>query len=168
MAMYQQVLTQLDTSESELLDVVNDVVGEIFSTMVGMEISTCETLSAAGSGFNNCVTAVICLSGSYLGAVSIHAQPVVAMEIASHMLEMEITAVDSDVTDAIGEIANMIAGSFKHVIMKGGHEVRLTPPKVVARNELFRPPESTPDILAVMFETGKGQLLVCVNLEVWD
>lgn len=167
MPINNQILTQLKISEIQLLGFLNADVREIFSTMVGMDVSSCSTMSKADSRFENCVSAMICLSGSFIGAVSIHAPPMVAMEITSQMLGMEIDTVDADVTDALGEIANMIAGSFKHHIVKDGHEMRLTPPTVIARNDHFRPPDSSPDMLALLFEAGKDHILVTVNLEVW-
>jgi chemotaxis protein CheX len=168
MSINDQILTQLKVSEIQLLGYLNGDVREIFSTMVGMDVSLCSTMPESYSKFENCVSAMICLSGSFLGAVSVHAPPLVAMEITSQMLGMEIDTVDADVTDALGEIANMIAGSFKHHIVKDGHEMRITPPTVIARNEHFRPPGSSPDMLALLFEAGKDHFLVTVNLEVWD
>jgi len=163
-----QILTQLKTTERQLLSLLADDVREIFSTMVGMDISLCPTLSAADSGFQECVSAMICLSGSYNGVVSFHAPPQAALEITSQMLGMKVDAVDADVTDALGEIANMIGGSFKHHFVNEGHEVRLTPPAVIERNEHFRPPGSSPDMLALLFEVGTSHVLVTVHLEVWD
>jgi chemotaxis protein CheX len=168
MSIDEHILTQLDTTESQLLSLLNGDVVEIFSTMVGMEISLCSTLSAADSRFKNCVSAMICLSGRYNGVVSIHAPAQAAMGITSQMLGMEIGAVDADVTDAMGEIANMVGGSFKHHFVNNGNEVRLTPPTVVASNEHFRAPDRLRDTLALLFEAGSGHILVTVHLELWD
>lgn len=162
------ILTQLKTSEGVLLGLLNDDVTEIFSTMVGMDISSCSMLSEADSRFENCVSAMIFMTGSYIGTVSVHLPPMVAMDITSQMLGMEIASVDADVTDALGEIANMIAGSFKHHIVKNGQEMRITTPQVIARNEHFRSPHSSPDVLALLFDAGKNHLLVTVNLEIWN
>ena len=168
MPINQEVLTQLGTTEPELLRLLAGDVSEIFSTMVGMELSPCATLEAADSRFNGCVSAMICLSGSYHGVVSFHATPAAGMEITSQMLGMEVAAVDADVIDALGEIANMIGGSFKHHFVNNGHEVRLTPPSVIERNDRFRPPKPAQDLLALLFETGKDHILVTVHLEAWN
>ena len=168
MAIDTQILSRLNSSESELLGLLRDDVSEIFSTMLGREISPCPLLADLDTRFKNCVTAIICMSGSYVGAVSVHATPVAAMEITSWMLEMPINSVSADVTDAMGEITNMVAGSFKHHFVTGGRDVRLTPPTVTAVNERFRSPDSLPDMLALMFEAGSDHILVTVNLEIWD
>ena len=168
MPINQQILDQLKTTEPELLNLLAGDVAEIFSSMVGMEVPLCETLSAADSRFKGCVSAMILLSGSYNGVVTFHATAGAAIDITSQMLGMEVETVDADVTDALGEIANMIGGSFKHHFVNDGHEVRLTPPTVIAQNDRFRPPGAAPDLLALLFEAGKEHILVTVHLEAWD
>ena len=168
MPINQQVLTQLKTTEPALLKLLADDVKEIFSTMVGMEIPLCDTLEAADARFKGCVSAMILLSGSYNGVVTFHATPQAAMDITAQMLGMEVDSVDADVTDALGEIANMIGGSFKHHFVNDGHEVRLTPPTVIDRNEQFRPPPPAGDLLALLFEAGTDHILVTIHLEAWD
>jgi chemotaxis protein CheX len=168
MPINQQVLTRLKTTEPELLSLLGSDVSEIFATMVGVDLTPCATLDAADDRFKGCVSAMILLSGSYNGVVTFHATPVAGMEITSQMLGMEVESVDADVLDALGEIANMIGGSFKHHFVNDGHEVRLTPPTVIERNEQFRRPGSAHDLLALLFETGKDHILVTVHLEAWD
>jgi chemotaxis protein CheX len=168
MSISEQVLTQLNTSEPELLRLLAGDVQEIFSTMVGLELPQCATLEAADARFRGCVTALILLSGSYNGVVSVHATPSAAIKITSQMLGMEIESVDADVTDAIGEIANMVGGSFKHHFVNDGHEVRLTPPTIIDCNDTFRPPDNSRDLLALLFEADSDHLLVTVHLEAWN
>jgi len=168
MPIQSQVLTQLKTTEPELLGLLAGDVKEIFSTMVGVEIPLCESLAAADARFKGCVSAMILLSGSYNGVVTLHATPQAAMGISGQMLGMEVAEVDADVIDALGEIANMIGGSFKHHFVNDGHEVRLTPPTVIERNDHFRPPGPAQDLLALLFEAGSDHILVTVHLEAWD
>ena len=168
MPINQEVLTQLKTTESELLCLLADDVREIFSTMVGMDVPRCATLTAADERFKGCVSAMILLSGSYNGVVTVHAPPQAAMDITAQMLGMEVESVDADVLDTLGEIANMISGSFKHHFVDDGHEVRLTPPNVIECNEQFRLPDAATDLLALLFEAGTDHILVTVYLETWD
>lgn len=168
MAINQEVLAQLNTTQTELLSLLAEDVREIFTTMVGMEIPLCDSLSLVDARFKGCVSAMILLSGSYQGVVSFHATPRAAMDIAGQMLGMEVAEVDADVTDALGEIANMVGGSFKHHFVNDGHEVRLMPPTVIDRNEQFRPPGGDDDLLALLFEAGQEHFLVTVHLQTWN
>jgi chemotaxis protein CheX len=90
------------------------------------------------------------------------------MKITAQMLGMEVESVDADVTDALGEIANMVGGSFKHHFVNDGHEVRLTPPAIIDCNRAFRPPDNSHDLLALLFEADCDHLLVTVHLEAWN
>lgn len=168
MPINQEVLAQLNTTEPELLTLLAADVREIFSTMVGLEIPQCQSLSLADQRFKGCVSAMILLSGSYNGVVSVHAMPLAAMDIAGQMLGMEVAEVDGDVTDALGEIANMVGGSFKHHFVNDGHEVRLMPPTVIDCNDTFRSPDKDEDLLALLFEAGREHLLVTVHLQSWS
>jgi UDP-N-acetylmuramoylalanine--D-glutamate ligase len=47
MSISQNLLSQLKTTEPELLELLAGDVQEIFSTMVGLELPQCETLEAA-------------------------------------------------------------------------------------------------------------------------
>jgi len=46
--------------------------------------------------------------------------------------------------------------------------MRLMPPTVIDRNEMFRPPAGQNDLLALLFEAGRAHLLVTVHLEAWN
>ena len=84
------------------------------------------------------------------------------MQIASEMLGMEVTECDDDVRDALGEIANMAAGSFKHHFVTGGHEVRLSTPSIISGEEYSMTSGSVPDTLTILFSAGAGKFMVSI------
>ncbi|MBJ6725532.1 chemotaxis protein CheX [Geomesophilobacter sediminis] len=167
MAVNSHILSQLNTSEEQLLAHLDTDVQEIFSTMVGVEVAPVPVEGLAAGQFHCCVSGLICLSGACIGTVGVHLPPAVAMEVTSMMLGMDVSSVDNDVTDAVGEIANMVAGSFKHHIIMDGHELRITPPTVIACNEHLRTPHPE-EVLALSYQLGAGNILVTVNLEDWE
>ena len=59
------------------------------------------------------VSGVIGLSGMAVGAVVLNLPVQVAVKAASVMLAMEITEVNADVLDAVGELTNIIAWNAK-------------------------------------------------------
>ena len=66
------------------------------------------------------VTSVIGISGGMTGAISFSISAAGAMAVLERMTGMQPTEVDADVRDAIGEMANMIAGFGKrHLEMLG-------------------------------------------------
>jgi len=159
-----EILGQLKTTEEQLIGHLDGDVREIFSTMVGAEVSASQT-TVTVTKFKECVTAMVGFAGSYNGMVSINTPQRLAMFFASQMLGMEVTEFDDDVRDAIGEIANMIGGSFKHHFVKDGHEVRLSTPSVISGEEYVMTVGSLPDTLTLMFASGEEHFMVSVFLE---
>ena len=162
-----EILAQLDTTEEQLIVHLDGDVREIFSTMIGAEVSPSH-LTATETKFRDCVTAMVGFAGSYNGMISISTPQKLAIDLASQMLGMEITECDDDVRDALGEISNMIGGSFKHHFVKNGHEVRLSTPSVISGEEYVMSVGSIPDTLTLMFESGAEHFMVSVYLESGD
>jgi chemotaxis protein CheX len=161
------ILEQLNTTGEELIALLDGDVREIFSTMVGMQISPGQ-LAETVAKFTDCVTAMIGFAGSYNGMISINTPQKFALAVASEMLGMEITECDDDVRDALGEIANMVGGSFKHHFVKDGHEVRLSTPSVMSGEEYFVNVGSALDTLTLLFPYREDLFLVSVYLESGD
>ena len=132
--------------------------------MVGVEVSPPQT-TVTETRFKHCVTAMVGFAGSYSGMICINAPQNLAIAIASQMLGMEITECDDDVSDSLGEIANMIGGSFKHHFVNDGHEVRLSTPSVISGEEYVMTVGSVPDSLTLMFNYGEEHFMVSVYLE---
>jgi chemotaxis protein CheX len=157
----------LNITEGQLIEHLNKDIREIFNTMVGADLSEA-IITVTKTKFKDCVTAMVGFAGSYNGMISINTPQKLAMGLASQMLGMEISECAEDVHDTIGEIANMIGGSFKHHFVVHGHEVRLSTPSVISGEEYFISIGSIPDTLTVMFKYGDEQFWVSVDLEVGE
>jgi len=158
-----EILGQLNTTEEKLIEHMDADVREIFTAMVGADVSPCQTTVTA-TKFKDSVSAMVGFAGSFNGMISINTPQKLAMAFASQMLGMDVTAFDDDVRDALGEIANMIGGSFKHHFVKDGHEVRLSTPSVISGEEYVMT-VGTPNTLALMFESAAEHFIVCIYLE---
>src|ERR1039457_1315705 len=160
-----EILKRLNTTEDQLINHLDEDVREIFSSMIGVDVAQSQ-ITVMETKFKDSITAMVGFAGSYNGTISINAQQKVAIAIVSHMLGMEITECDDEVRDAIGEIANMIGGSFKHHFVNDGHEVRLSTPSVISGNEYTITSGSVQDTLALLFEFGEEHFVVSGYLEV--
>ncbi|MBT1072617.1 chemotaxis protein CheX [Pelotalea chapellei] len=159
-----KVLKRLETTEEQLIEHLDKDVREIFSTMVGVDISASLT-AVTETKFKHCVTAMVGFAGNYSGMISINAPQSLAMTFTSQMLGMDVEECGDDVHDALGEIANMMGGSFKHHFVNDGHEVQLSTPSVISGEEYVMTVGSVPDTLTLMFESGAEHFLVSVYLE---
>ena len=73
-----------------------------------------------------------------------------------------ITELDDDCTDALGEIANMIAGSAKSNFPSDGTSISI--PSVVVGRHKVAYPKGLP-IISIPCETSSGRLVVDVTLK---
>lgn len=113
---------------------------EVFSTMLGMDIHPEppyleRTPPPASQG----LVSLIGLTGDWLGAGSICCSGEFACRMASQMLTTVAPAVNEEVLDAVGEITNMIVGSFKTAMEDClGHLWMSLPTVIFGRNFIAR------------------------------
>lgn len=162
-----EILVQLKTTEEQLIKLLDADVQEIFSTMVGINISLCQTAEVQ-TKFTDSVSALVGFAGCYSGMIGLNTSKKLAMDFTGQMLGMEVTECEDDVTDALGEIVNMIGGSFKHHFVNNGHEVRLSTPSVISGNDYIMSAGGVPNTLALMFEYGTEHFMVSLYLETGD
>jgi chemotaxis protein CheX len=162
-----EILVQLKTTEEELIKLLDADVREIFSSMIGMNISPAQTTTTQ-TRFKDNVSALIGFAGCYNGMISLNSPKMLAMALTSQMLGMEVTECDDDVSDALGEIANMIGGSFKHHFVNDGHEVRLSTPSVISGDEYVMSVGTAPNTLTLLYESDTEPFLVSLYLEAGD
>lgn len=116
------------------LDLFNEIVegtNEIFSTMLMVELEEGTPVYENKAVFTSNLTSMIGLGGGIKGMLAVHCPEIVAKNITSAFLGMEVEELDEDVKDAIGEIANMVAGALKTSFQKCDIDIQLAIPTVV-------------------------------------
>lgn len=161
----EKILRQLGCTEEELINHLQSDVLDIFGTMVGGGILSFQK-SETMTHFKDSVSAMVGFAGGYNGMVSINASHQQSLRFTSVMLGMELDECENEVSDALGELANMIGGSFKHHFVKDGHEVKLSTPSVICGNEYQMTVCSLPDTLTLLFDTENESFTVSLYLEV--
>ena len=153
----------LNTNEELLSKLIYDVK-EIFSTMVGIsDLQYLPIQVDPVTQFQDCISSMVGLAGTYNGLVSLHMSSDLAVKTASDMLGLEVSEVNGDVNFALGEITNMIAGSFKNHISKGGLDVHLSIPTVIYGKEYIFMLRNKPDQIAVRFAKDDDWFIVAVD-----
>jgi len=101
------------------------VAGAVFTTMMGVDVCPSEAHCPETSGL---LTAGVYLTGEWQGAIFIHCYPPQACDFAGRFLGLPPpAAVDDDVRDVMGELANMVAGNLKCTFSPG---IRVSIPSV--------------------------------------
>ena len=74
---------------------------------------------------------LIGLAGDLKGVLAIQCPEAVAMGITEAMLGLEVKELGADAKDAMGEVANMVAGGLKEALAASGRKIELAIPTTV-------------------------------------
>jgi len=99
--------------------------------MVFLDIEPQPPLLGMNDTIDSSLSSMIGLAGDLKGVLAIHCSESAALGIAGAMLGMECSEIDDDVKDAIGEIANMVAGGLKTALAVDGVNTELAIPTTV-------------------------------------
>lgn len=133
---------------------------EIFSTMVFMDISAEEPLLQGKQVIGCHLSSMIGLSGGFSAMLSIHCPEEIGLKIAGAMLGMEITDIDADVKDALGEIANMVAGGLKERFMAENIDLVLAIPTTVSGKSYTISSSTKSNRVIIPFSIEAGQFFI--------
>ncbi len=104
---------------------------EVFELMLSSQLAVPATAEEPAPE----VTAMVGLAGQLCGVLSVRCDAKAAALIASKMLGVALDKVGPDVSDALGEICNIVAGNFKNKIAGMAEGCILSPPTVVTGSD---------------------------------
>jgi chemotaxis protein CheX len=105
--------TTVDIS-TEILAYLVSATEEVFEMMVFQTIEPSPAIGANSERPPSNVIATVSFAGHRRGFVAFHSSLAAARGITGAMLGMEADTVTSEMPDAIGEVTNMIAGTFRN------------------------------------------------------
>jgi len=117
--------------QQDWLPLMEVAAREVFELMLGCKLTMPETPSEA----NLNITSMVGLAGKLCGVLSVRCDGKSARLIASRMLGVDVSKVGAEVSDAMGEIANLVAGNFKNKIPGLGDGCMLSPPTVITGSD---------------------------------
>ncbi len=110
---------------------IAEATKDVFSTMIMMELKSEPPIEGKGGSILSNISSMIGLGGQVRGMLGIHCPEQVAKAITSSFLGMDVEELDEDVKDAIGELANMVAGNLKVFFADQGIDAVLAIPTSV-------------------------------------
>ena len=104
----------------------------VFRDLCGTEVKAGRAYFVSKDEFETIwdISGIIGLSGDANGAVALSLKEETAFAITKILTGNEHTSVDKYVTDAIGEVINIIAGNVKDVFEKK-HRIKITMPSII-------------------------------------
>ncbi len=139
---------------------------EIFSSMIFMELFANDPFEHSERVLGCHISAMIGLTGDFSAMLTIHYPETVGLAITGAMLDMEIEEIDADVKDALGEIANMIAGGLKEKFAAEGINLELSIPTAISGKSytIASPKRSKRVIIPFNIEIGQFFIEMKYNL----
>jgi chemotaxis protein CheX len=102
---------------------------ETFKMMIGIDVQMGKPIIKETSEHSYDVSGVIGLSGEAQGTIALSFSKAASLKVISKMLGMELKIVGAELTDGIGEIANIVAGYAKQYLTE--YKVSISLPNVV-------------------------------------
>ena len=136
---------------------------ETFTSMMKIEAKPGKVSLARAKGFQFDISGIIGLSGGAKGTISLTFPKITALKVVSAFVGEKMVTVDAGVIDAIGELANIVAGAAKRDLVQ--YKINISLPTVVVGEDhnLAGSKEVTP--MFVPFETPLGSFYLVVSFK---
>ena len=146
-------------------DKIIETTQEIFSSMMMEVVASSEPVTES-SIHNESITGLIGLAGTHKGVLAIHMPNKVAIAVTSSFLGMGVEGINTDVEDAIGELANMLGGNVKAFLSENGRDISLSLPSTITGEKYnFQMASDDDDRTVVCFESDSGRFHVELQIE---
>jgi chemotaxis protein CheX len=124
-------LLAADDRHEDWIPLLEMAAREVFEVMLSCKLSVpiapCEVPLE--------VTSMVGLAGQLCGVVSVRCSGKAAAQMASKMLGVDLDKVGPEVSDALGEVCNIVAGNFKNKIAGLAEGCVLSPPTVITGSD---------------------------------
>ncbi len=133
---------------------------EAFEMMVGHPVELQPVEPEPPTHWTTHVAATVAFGGHRNGVVSIHSSATTANVIAGAMLGIEPDSVNGEMPDAMGEVANLVAGAFRTKLAAEEPLSMITVPTVTVGTDFSTHTASTSVRELYPFKMGDDSLLV--------
>jgi chemotaxis protein CheX len=117
----------------DLKEFITNAVGDVFDTMLSMEVESVATNQS--ESFNGThIVGTVSFAGVVMGNLNMHVSNDFARQMTAAMLGMETDEIDGDeeVHDVIGEVCNMIGGDLKSRLCDSDLTCELSIPSITS------------------------------------
>jgi chemotaxis protein CheX len=138
---------------------------EIFSSMLMMDIVEMDTNDKEVLPLIDSISGVIGLAGTHKGVLAVHLPHVVAIAVTASFLGMDVEEMNSDVEDAVGELANMLGGNVKSILSEKGRDINLSMPTTISGRHYDYQSNKDAERIFLKFKCEPGEFTVELLLE---
>jgi chemotaxis protein CheX len=141
--------------KQQIIEAVRAATSEVFTTMLGLEVEPASVHTDPTSPFvNDGVMAFVGVAGPWVGSGVVACSAPFSCRLCELFLMTEAPAVNEEVLDAVGEIANMIIGNFKTAAESIVGPLGLSVPTVIYGRNVASKSVGNSDWLVLPFKCG--------------
>jgi chemotaxis protein CheX len=133
---------------------------EVFSTMLTTQVEPQAAIEGDALRPKSNVVGTVGFTGSANGVVAFYSTMDTARDITGRLLGMDASEVNGEVADAIGEVTNMIAGSFRSKMVVAGSNCAISIPSVTIGSDFYTKYVSDVQRVLCPFKTDGGEVFV--------
>lgn len=137
---------------------------DVFKLMLDLEINRCKTNPLQQMLDKKEVGVVIDITGDLTGSILYRFPESMILEMVKIMSGMEMEALDSFVTSALGEVSNIISGNAVSKLSKENYQCDIKSPRIIVDDERPVALESM-GALKIPLETAIGELQIQIALK---
>lgn len=110
------------------------------------------------------ISGIVGISGQVKGSVNLSFREAVALQVVGGFVGEAVHAVDDHVIDAVGELANIIAGGAKSVLAEAGYDLKISIPTVIVGHDhvICRPKDIPCLEIPFWLEAGPFSVELCL------
>ncbi|CAG37379.1 chemotaxis protein CheX [Desulfotalea psychrophila] len=149
------------------MDLKGDIVSAvdaIFSSMVMMPVEPSD-VALELEPLTKSISAMVGFAGARKGMIAVHMPQNVALAVTSSFIMMDVTEINEDVEDAIGELANMLGGQIKSVLAENGRDIELSIPTTISGQSYDFRSTGDNDRTVVYFKVDAGIFAIDCQLQ---
>ena len=147
--------------ESLFIDELTAATCDVFKTMVFQEVEAASPITGDALRPRANVVGTVAFAGKTSGLVVFYSTMDAAQAITASMLGIEPASVNGELHDAIGELTNMIAGSFRtRMAHAKGEAWAISVPTVTVGSDFYTKYVSDVQRVLCPFRMNKSELFV--------
>ncbi len=149
----------------EISNLLGLAVGEVFSTMLSLDVQSAEPRSAPST--EPLVAACVGFNGEANGVVTFSLSASFAKTLAGQMLGMAQEEFDGDdmVNDVVGELSNMIVGGVKSRLCDDGMPCVLSIPAIIRGHHFSIAASGKAEHRVVGFQCGDEKIVLELQMK---
>ena len=158
--MSTRVITETPPVPDQLVRDLVESTREVFEAMLFQKVVSRPSRPAVSREPRADVVATIHLTGPCRAVIGLYSSEPVAKSMAGSMLGLDATEIGDEFADAVGELANMIAGSFRNRMAAVGGTWAISVPTVTIGTGIITHYPTDVGRVICPFDTSGGELLV--------